>query len=95
MTSNKKKKYNSLEDAGSKHSSEVVGGHAVFFVLGLHNGEEVAEVSEEAVVNVWKLLEQISHIWPRDIITALYTQAIRTTKRVKGQENHTEFFTGT
>lgn len=34
----------------------------VFLVVALHEGEEVAEVAEEAVVDIWKLLEQVSHI---------------------------------
>lgn len=53
---------NSLEDIRSKHSGQVEGGHAVVLVVALHVGEEVAEVAEEAVVCVWKLLQQISHI---------------------------------
>lgn len=44
---------NSLEDTGSKHSGEVEGSHAVFLVVALHKGEEVTEVAEEAVVDVW------------------------------------------
>ncbi len=67
-----KKRFNSLEDAGSKHSGEVEGSHTVFLVVALHKCEEVAEVAEEAVVDAWKLLEQVSHVGPRDVITALY-----------------------
>lgn len=48
------------EDAGSKHSGEVESGHAVVFVVHLHEGEEVTEVAEETEVDVWKLLQQIS-----------------------------------
>lgn len=61
-TSTIKKRFNSLEDTGSKHSGEVEGSHTVFLVVALHKGEEVAEVAEEAVVDIWKLLEQVSHI---------------------------------
>lgn len=68
----KKKRLNSLEDTGSKHSGEVEGSHTVFLVVALHKGEEVAEVAEEAAVDVRKLLEQVFHVGPRDVITALY-----------------------
>lgn len=65
--------WNSLKDIGSKHSCQIEGSHSVFLVIALHNGEEVTEVVEKAVVDIGKLLEQISHIWPRDVIAALYT----------------------
>lgn len=61
-TSALKKRFNSLKDTGSKHSGQVEGSHTVFFMVALHKGEEVAEVAEEAVVDVRKLLEQVSHI---------------------------------
>lgn len=78
-----KNRFNSLEDAGSKHSGEVEGRHAVFFVVAIHEGEEVAEVPQQAEVNIWKLLEQVSHIWPRYIIAALCRHTIRYQKRLK------------
>ena len=71
------KKVNLLEDAGSKHGGEVEGSHAVVFVVALHKCKEVAEVAQEAEVNIWKLLEQVSHIWPWAIFTALYTNRTR------------------
>lgn len=56
------KTVNSLEDTGAKNCGEIEGGHAVFLVVALHKGEELAEIAEEAVVDVWKLLQQISHV---------------------------------
>lgn len=75
------KSLNLLEDTGSKHSSEVEGSHAIVLVVALNEGKEVAEVAEEAVVDVWKLLEQVSHIWPRAIITTLYRHTTRRQNR--------------
>lgn len=62
LTKSTIKRCNSLEDIGSKHSGQIEGSHTVFHVVALHNGEEVAEVAEKTVVDVWKLLEKISHI---------------------------------
>lgn len=59
-----------------------MGSHAVFLVVALHKGEEVAEVAEEVVVDVWKLLEQVSHICPRDIIGTLYRHTTRHQNRL-------------
>lgn len=53
---------NSLEDTGAKNCGKIEGSHAVFHVVALHKGEEMAEIAEEAVVDAWKLLEQISHV---------------------------------
>lgn len=52
----------SLEDTGTKHSGEVEGSHPVVLVVELHKGEEVTKVEEEVVVDIWKLLKQLSHI---------------------------------
>lgn len=78
-----KKKLGSLEDTGSKHSGKVEGSHAVVLMVALHKGEEVTKVAEETVVDVWKLLDQVSHIWPRAIITALYRHTTRWQRRSK------------
>lgn len=51
-----------LEDTGSKHSSQVKGSHTIVRLVALNQGEELAEVAEEAVVNIWKLLEQVSRV---------------------------------
>lgn len=53
---------NSLKNTRSKDSGKILGSHEVFRVIALNVGEEVTEVAEEAVVNVWKLPEQISGI---------------------------------
>lgn len=52
-----RKRFNLLEDAGSKHCGEVEGSHAIFLVIALDKGKEVAEVAEEAVVGIWKLFD--------------------------------------
>lgn len=55
--------FHSLKDIGSKHSGEVVCGHQVVFAVVLHECEEVAEVPQELVLDIWKFLEEDAQIW--------------------------------
>lgn len=64
----------SLKHSGSEDRGEVEGRHAVVLVVTLHQGEEVAEVAEEAEVNIWEPLEEVSEICPGTIITTPYRQ---------------------
>lgn len=64
--------WNSLKDTRPKDGGEVEGSHAVLPVVALHQCEEVAEVAEETVVHVWKLLQQISHIRACEVIPTLF-----------------------
>lgn len=72
LLSQRVKWWNSLKDTWAKDGGEVEGGHAVLRVVELHLREEAAQVAEETVVHVWKLLQQISQVRARDVIATLF-----------------------
>lgn len=43
----------SLENIGAEHGCQVECSHPVVALLLLHVGEEVAQVTQDAVMNIW------------------------------------------
>lgn len=58
-----------LKDTGSKHCSKVLGRHAVFYLIPLHQSQEFADVAQEGVVNIWQLPEEVFNNRPGNIVS--------------------------
>lgn len=52
----------SLENIGAEDSCQVEGIHAILLVPLVYLGEEVAQVLEQAVVQLRELLQKLSHV---------------------------------
>ena len=62
----------SLENIGPKHGCQVECRHAVEVLLLFHLGKEIAQVAQDAVVNVWHPQQELTHILTETILTGFY-----------------------